>query len=98
MLSACYGVRTRIYTNEHRFSFFCSQGQTYAVPHVVEMSEDWVARREGRGGSNKASALVTVDPGDGVDDQLEKEMSTSTLVHVFGVRGEIPVIPAGKFE
>ena len=78
------------------------QGQSYAVPNFVEMSEDWMIRRDPKvaGQKRKEMALVTidgVDPGEKVDENLEKEMSAFTLIHVFPVHGAFPVIPSREF-
>ena len=82
--------------------FTILQGQSYAVPNFVEMSEDWMIRRDPKvaGQKRKEMALVTidgVDPGEKVDENLEKEMSAFTLIHVFPVHGAFPVIPSREF-
>ena len=57
-------------------------------------------RRSGEGKS-KGSSLVTVAEGDlegDIDAKLQKEMSNYTLIHVFPVYGDIPVVASCKYE
>lgn len=76
-----------------------AQGQTYAVPNFVEMSEDWVVRRKkAHNGETTDEIAMVLDPNLDVDEELDKAITPNTLVNVFPVPEKIPVVQQFEYK
>ena len=72
-----------------------TQGQTYAVPDFVEMSEDWVLRRmKLQSGDTSDDSAMVIDPNLDVDKELDRAITSSTLVNILPVSDKIPAVQA----